>query len=170
MTASAPMAGPYDMSGVMRSLLIAEGSYPEPFFLPYVLLAYDSIYDLAPSLSAMLRPPYDTLLPRLFDGPHEGFEINRSLPSRPADIFRPEYLERFASDSSHPLRRALAENDLDRWKPRAPMRLYHCIGDDLGRHRRDVDRQPPEARRSRRHRHRRRAAPAPVHRAGARAR
>jgi hypothetical protein len=38
-------------------------------------------------------------------------------------------LAAFRADTNHPLRLALRDNDLDRWTPKAPTRLYHCGGD-----------------------------------------
>jgi len=129
--ASAPMAGPYDMSGVMRDRFMSDAAYTQPFYMPYVVLAYNQVYHLADSLGAIFRAPYDKLLPGLFDGEQEGFDINRELPSQPKELFAPGYLAAFQRDSLHPLRQALRRNDLYDWTPRAPMRLYHCTADDL---------------------------------------
>lgn len=129
-TASAPMAGPYDMSGTMREFFMKNSRYADPFYLPYVVLAYNDVYHLADSLGQIFAEPYAERLPKLFNGENEGFTINEELPPVPKDVLAPAFLESFRTDSLNPLRRALLENDLTRWTPRAPMRLYHCISDD----------------------------------------
>lgn len=128
--ASAPMAGPYDMSGTMREFFMKDARYADPFYLPYVVLAYNEIYRLADSLHHIFAEPYATRLPELFNGENEGFTINQELPPVPKQVFNPAFLESFRKDSANPLRRALVENDLTQWTPRAPMRIYHCSADD----------------------------------------
>ncbi len=39
-TASIPMAGPYDVSGVQTDLLTNGENYPAPYYLPYLILSY----------------------------------------------------------------------------------------------------------------------------------
>jgi hypothetical protein len=131
-TASAPMAGAYDLSGTTADEMLSGRPQPNPYYLAYLLAAYQDVYRLAPSFADLLRPPYDTTLPPLFDGKHSGGEINAVLPQPPApptDIIKPEYLAAFRADPAHPLRRALRDNDLIGWTPEAPVRLFHCSGD-----------------------------------------
>lgn len=128
-TASAPMAGPYDMSGTMRELFMSNARYANPFYMPYVVLAYNEVYGLAESLDSIFAAPYAKYLPDLFDGTEEGFDINRDLPPVPKEMLHPEFLRNFQNDSLNPLRRALRQNDMWDWTPRAPMRLYHCTAD-----------------------------------------
>ena len=51
------------------------------------------------------------------------------MPSIPNRIVKPGFLAALRADPGHPLRRALRDNDLTSWAPRAPVRLYHCSGD-----------------------------------------
>jgi hypothetical protein len=128
-TACAPMAGAYDLSGVTASNFLSGATPPNPYYFLYLLAAYQSVYHLAGSLSDLLVPPYDTTLPPLLDGTHIGRDINTNLPPDPVQILKPAYLAEFRANPRHPLRLALADNDLYRWRPRAPMRLYHCAAD-----------------------------------------
>ena len=102
---------------------------PNPYYFAYLLASYQQVYHLAPSVSDILAAPYDSTLPPLFQGNTSGSDINKAMPGNPADILKPEYLEAFKSDPRHPLRLALEENDVYAWKPRSPLRLYHCAGD-----------------------------------------
>jgi len=129
LTASAPMAGPHDMSGTMANLLTTNQPYTSPYYLPYVLFAYNSVYRLYDSVTQALVEPYATRLPPLFDGRHSDAQINAEMPSVPSQILKPEFLLAFQTDPQHPFRAALQRNDLYNWRPVARMRLYHCAGD-----------------------------------------
>ncbi len=128
-TACAPMAGAYDLSGVTTTNFLSGAAQPNPYYFLYLLAAYQSVYHFAGSLSNLLTAPYDTTLPPLLDGTHAGSDINTNLPANPVLILKPAYLADFRANPRHPLRLALADNDLYRWRPRAPLRLYHCAAD-----------------------------------------
>jgi hypothetical protein len=128
-TACAPMAGAYDLSGVTVSNFLSGTVAPNPYYFLYLLAAYQKVYHLAPKLSDLLAAPYDTTLPPLLDGAHDGSQLNLALPADPVQILKLAYLAAFRSNPRHPLRLALAENDVYRWRPRAPLRLYHCAAD-----------------------------------------
>lgn len=130
LTASAPCAGAHDLSGTAVEDLLSGRTPPNPYYSAYLIFAYQEIYGLAPSISDLLRPPYDRTLPPLFDGTHGSDALNAALPARPSDILRPEVLEAFRADPNHPIRQALRSNDTHTgWIPRTPTRLYHCQGD-----------------------------------------
>jgi len=128
-TACAPMAGAYDLSGVAADDFLTNRYTPNPYYFIYLLAAYQDVYHLAPSLAEVLAAPYNATLPPLLGGNSTGSQINAAMPANPVQILRPEYLAAFRANRRHPLRLALQDNDLDRWRPRAPLRLYHCSGD-----------------------------------------
>ena len=127
-TASAPMAGAYDLSGVTAADALTN-ALPNPYYFALILSAYQQVYHLTNSLSDLLVAPYSTTLPPLLDGSHDGSAINAAMPSFITNILLPAVLEAFEHDPSYPLRQALEDNDLYHWVPRAPTRLYHCGGD-----------------------------------------
>lgn len=129
-TASAPMAGPYDVSGVELHDILSPRCPPNPYYAAYVLVAYQSVYSLAPSWADLLAPPYDTTIPPLFNGNTSGTDINSVLPAcNISSILHPAVLYSLTNDPGSPLYQALRDNDLYRWRPVAPVRLYHCSGD-----------------------------------------
>jgi hypothetical protein len=128
-TACAPMAGPYDLSGVTTTNFLSGSLPPNPYYLLYLLAAYQSVYHFANSLSDLLATNYAITLPPLLDGNHDSGELNASLPADPTQILKPAFLADFRANPRHPLRLALMDNDLYRWRPRAPLRLYHCAAD-----------------------------------------
>jgi hypothetical protein len=128
-TACAPMAGAYDLSGVTTTNFLSGAAQPNPYYFIYLLAAYQDVYHLAPSLADMLTPPYDTKLPPLLHGNATSTQINTNMPADPVLILKPEFLAAFQSNPRHPLRLALADNDLYRWKPQSPLHLFHCAAD-----------------------------------------
>ncbi len=127
--ACAPMAGAYDLSGVTAEDILSGREQPNPYYFALLLAAYQSVYQLAPALGDMLAAPYDSTLPPLLRGNATGTQINDAIPAAPLQILKPAYLAAFLASEEHPFRLALRENDLYRWKPRAPLRLFHCAGD-----------------------------------------
>jgi pimeloyl-ACP methyl ester carboxylesterase len=131
-TACAPMAGAYDLSGVTAADFLSDRPKPNPYYFLYLLAAYQEVYELAPSLADLLVAPYSTTLPPLLGGNSTGSEINALMPQypdQPTQILKPEYLADFKTNSHNPLRIALEDNDVYRWKPVTPLRFYHCAGD-----------------------------------------
>ncbi|MEM9918225.1 MAG: T9SS type A sorting domain-containing protein [Bacteroidota bacterium] len=131
-TASNPMAGPYDLAGIQSNVIIDDVEYSTPAYLPYIMLAYNGIYDyLGFEMDEIFISPYDTLLPPLFDGTMELGEISELMPAIPNRVLQPALLDSFKNNLDHPFRRALEDNELiNGWTPASPMRLTHCMGDD----------------------------------------
>lgn len=130
-TASAPMSGPYDISGVQTDMIIDNQPFSFPGFLPYVVMGYQAAYgDLYDSLDEIFQEPYASELPDLFDGTNSIGYISTQLPSVPNEMLLPEVFEAFQTDPQHPLRLALADNDVYDWAPLAPTRLYYCTEDE----------------------------------------
>lgn len=128
-TASAPMAGPYNLSEVMVAQILDTGEYPSPGYLPYTLISYDRVYDLFSDWRDVFKEPYASRVEDYFDGIKAFQFINAQLPAVPLKMLSDEFVAAF-QEAQHPLRRALEENDIHNWAPEAPMRLFHCIGDD----------------------------------------
>ena len=129
-TACAPMAGPYDMSGTELNDMLSPRCPPNAYDAAYVVVAYQSVYSLAPSWSDLLAPPYDTTIPPLFNGNTSSTNINSALPAcNVSSILTPAVLHSLTNDPGSPMYQAWRDNDVYRWKPIAPVRLYHCSGD-----------------------------------------
>lgn len=130
-TASAPASGPYDVSGVQAAVIVADDPYPAPYYLPYVLFGLGSVYtDLYDEVIEVLKEPWATDLPPLFDGNYPASAVDALMPEVPSQIIQDELLEAFIADPDHPFRVALREQDLYDWAPQAPTRMYYCEADD----------------------------------------
>ncbi len=130
-TASAPAAGPYDISGSQAGPISSNEFYASPEYLPYVIFSYQLVYgNIYDTPSDFLVSPYDTVLLPMFDGQHSGGQIALAMPDVPAEIIQPDELADFIANPNHPMRLALADNDRFDWAPQSPMRLYYCSADE----------------------------------------
>jgi pimeloyl-ACP methyl ester carboxylesterase len=130
-TASAPMAGAYDMSGTMLQLFLSGDPVPSPLQFPYVLLTYNGIYGIYEDITNLLAEAYIKTVLGLFDGENDSDTIDAALPSLPHELFAPNFLAVLESSDYHPAKVALENNDVYRWTPVSPTRLYHCLDDDI---------------------------------------
>lgn len=128
-TASCPMSGPYDLSGVMVDVMLSDSNYAVPGYLPYLVFSWNQRYQFYTNPGDYLTAPYDTLLPPLFNGQHSIGYINNFTPSVPKLIFKQDVIDTFANNPNHPFRLALADNDVYNWKPTAPVHIVFCRAD-----------------------------------------
>ncbi len=141
-TACAPMSGPYDISGAQTDFVLSDEPYGAPFYLPYLMLAYNDIYKMYDTPSDYLESPYDTLIPPLFDGNFDGWEIDLEMPSVPKDIIKQDVMEDFLlHENTNPFRIALRDNDLTEWKPTVPIIMYYCTADELVNYQNSINAQ-----------------------------
>jgi secretory lipase len=129
-TASAPMAGPYDLSTSLTDVL-SSTSYPSPGYVAFAFWAYDRIYALN-MLNQVFTPVFAAKLDTLFDGSHElAGEINPALSTDIATLFQGQFLTDFKGSGAVALKTGIRENNLYNWTPAVAMRLIHCQGDDI---------------------------------------
>lgn len=123
-------SGPYDVSGVQEAVIRDSSSYPDPGYLPYIAVSYQHVYgNLYDSLEQAFRPPYDSIVAEKFQGFDEISQINPLLPRIPQNMLQRSYFEDYVNDSSHPMRLALADNNVYAWAPNVPVELYYCPND-----------------------------------------
>jgi len=131
-TASFPMAGPYDLSGTMIDYFLSIPFYPSPYYVPYVLTSHLWNYQgLNVEFNDYFDPFWADTLSSLYDGTHSGSEVNNLMPDNPLDILLPDVLQEFIDDEEHFFRQTLNENTLFNWVPESPTYFYHGIGDDI---------------------------------------
>jgi len=148
-TASAPLSGPHDLSGVMRGVMLSDSTFKAPYSIPMVLTSYNYAYGGQTALfnpgSAML-PPYNTTIPPLFDGNTTSDTISEAMGMTfsPVNLIVPkstltqQFIEQLTLDTS-PVVAFLKQNDSYRlpgnvnsvWVPTVPMRMIHHKSDDL---------------------------------------
>ena len=129
---SIPMSGPYDLSGVQKESSLGMNEYSAPFYIPYILLSYRTLYPNLNTYSVdeMFASPYRSIA-YYFNGQYRADQINALLPNIPNKMLNSDFYESVMSNSKHPLSLALAENDLTDWAPSSPIHFYYCGGDKL---------------------------------------
>jgi len=125
-------SGAYSLSYIQKKFLFDNPQYPNPAFLPYILLGYQEVYEnLYNSLGQVFVNPYKKTIPEYFNGDFTVEEIDNQLPVLWKDMFVPRYLWNIQYRYFHPVNIALRDNDLIKWKPKADLHLYYCNCDEL---------------------------------------
>lgn len=139
-TASAPMAGPHDLSGAMRDVILADSTFKAPYFIPFVLTSYFSIYqDTTLNPNYTLQTPFNTTLPPLLNGNSTAETINRAMGMSYSpvslivakSVLTPQFIGDLQNTTSA-MYLHLRENDTYRgWTPNVPIRMFHHLNDEL---------------------------------------
>jgi len=149
-TASAPLSGPHDLSGEMRTLILSNNTSKAPYFLPFLLTGYNYAYgqtSVFNPLSAMLSP-FNTTVPPRFDGSTQSDMINEAMGMAfspvnlivPKSVLTTTFASQLATDTLPGsafdfLRRndsyRVSQTDISTWKPTVPIRMYHHRNDEL---------------------------------------
>lgn len=125
-------SGAYSLSYIQKNFLFNNTNYPNPSFLPYLLLGYQGVYgNLYSNLSQVFVPPYNLTIPGLFNGLLDVEDIDNQLPATWKSMFVPRYLWNIQYNYFHPVNAALRANDLINWKPKNDLHLYYCNCDEL---------------------------------------
>jgi fermentation-respiration switch protein FrsA (DUF1100 family) len=126
-TAAAPMSGPYAMDSTARVVIADTRPLTQNTVNALMLMsAYETMYDVAPSLSDLVISPFDAVGERIMRDGISAADIaalQPPPPTTPREILTPLALA-MLDDPSSPLREALRRNDTFDWTPVAPMRLY----------------------------------------------
>ena len=131
LTASFPMAGPYDLSGTMVDFYLSINYYPQPYYVANVLFNHLDYYDSLDNLGDYFLPFWADTLAGLFDGTHSGTFINSLMPENPIEILLPDVINDFTVNNENLFRLTLEENTLLDWTPITPTYLMHATGDDI---------------------------------------
>jgi fermentation-respiration switch protein FrsA (DUF1100 family) len=127
---TATAGGVFDVERWFLSSLDNVTTVTLPLYMSYLLLAYDDVYDVYDRTSEVFRQPWASTVPDLFDMRHYFDDVLSALPSSSLALLKPSFFTNVTSDPRHPLRQRLRENAVDRWTPRAPLRVYHSPDDE----------------------------------------
>ncbi len=131
-TASAPMAGPYDLSETVESIFQQE-SYPSPEYIAFFMTAYDDIYTWN-RLDSFFKSPYAEMMTGLFDGSKTYAEINNQLPESLHLLLKWDFVSDYLQGKETEVQAAILENTLLNWKSSAPIRFFHGDADETVPH------------------------------------
>ena len=126
---TATVGGIFDVEHGSWPALANEGTVTLPLYLSYILLAYDDVYDVYERRTDVFRQPYASTVDGLFDMRHFFDDVLAGLPPTARALLKPSYVASLLEPTS-PLRARLRQNAVDRWRPRAPIRVYHSQDDE----------------------------------------
>jgi pimeloyl-ACP methyl ester carboxylesterase len=127
-SASVPMAGPYDLKST-TDFMLQQTTYNYPAYLAFFYYAYDELYNWN-RMDEIFNSPYNAAIPSLFDGSNEFSEINQQLPTQVSALIKQDFINNYLNGNENALNEALAENSLLDWIPDAPIHFFHGDSDD----------------------------------------
>jgi len=128
-TMAAPMSGPYIMDGLAQQVL-SQPQLSVPSFMANIGYAYAKAYD--EDIASVINEPYASKLDSLFDGSRSRPQIDPELTtvtSGPDGLFKQSFVNEFFAGNW--FTQAVVENSLYKWAPQTPVKLVHCMGDDV---------------------------------------
>lgn len=130
-TASEPCSGPYNLSGVQATGTADSNYYVNPSGILYVAFAFQSVYgNLYDSVQQFLLPPYDSILPPLFNGLYSQDFIDSLMPHHIDSFIVSSLLHGFLDSTNSPFQTDLRDNDVYQWLPTSPMQMTYCTQDE----------------------------------------
>lgn len=133
-TAVAPGSAPYDWYQTIWFMALHPGPRAT-IYMAYFFYATQTFRNYWSGLDEIFKKPYNTLIPKLFDGYHQPSEILQSLPAQPKDIFNyPFYANVVNGTDIHSKKLEKNFNHYD-FKSTSPLLLVGTQGDkDLPYH------------------------------------
>ncbi|UCE06865.1 MAG: alpha/beta hydrolase [bacterium] len=129
LTAVAPMAGPYDLHGMMLSMF-QQGEYSTPAYIAFFLTAYNEVYKWN-RLSEIFRAPYASRMSGLFDGSKTWGQVISQLPATFSELMNASFVANVILGNEPGVVQAIQENTLLNWTPKTPIHFFHGDADDV---------------------------------------
>jgi hypothetical protein len=127
---TAVVGGVFDVERWFLASLENATTLFQPLYVAYLLLAFDDVYDVYGAATDVFRPAYAARVDDLFDMRHFFDDVAAELPPPARDLLTRAYYRRIVTDANDPMRLRLRENAVDRWRPVAPIRVYHSPVDE----------------------------------------
>ncbi len=129
LTASAPMAGPYDINLTARNLIEQE-VYEQPSFLAFIIVSYDE-YENWNRIDDIFNSPYNQNVVQLFDGSLSTEDINPQLSNNISELFTSSFINNFLNGTDTQVINAFSANSLLDWSSNVPTKFYHGDADEF---------------------------------------
>jgi len=134
--AGAHLAGPYNMSGSLRSNAVIAGYQ---FFVPYLVVAWQKVYgNVYANVTDVFKTPYSGWIEDLLPSPTYTYETlitSGKLPYGPSPtqardaMFNTSYVDTLRANENSGLMKAAKKNDLLGWNPKSRLLLCGGAGD-----------------------------------------
>jgi hypothetical protein len=130
-TASSPMSGNHDVSGVQN--LILDGQNPKTDRMAHLMYGYQKIYKIFPNeeqFKHIFKPEYTDVIEELLAKGNNEFSLENSVPDLPEEMLKPHIYNIFKNDPDFLFTKKMKENDNYKWVPESPVQFCYCKGDD----------------------------------------
>ena len=119
------MDGPYDLSGTMLDVMLNNNPFPVPYFLPMMLVGYNTMYPGTFSYEAMLKEPYRTDIPKYTTGFNNETVVNSKMPADKIlkKIFTDAFYDTLKNLNSRAFQYMYENNSYVNWSPKSKMLL-----------------------------------------------
>ncbi len=126
------MDGPYDLSGTMLDVMLGDAPFPVPYFLPMMLVGYNTMYPNIFNYESMLKQPYRTDIPQYTTGFYNETVVNSKMPPDRIlkKVFTDAYIDSLKNPNSQARQTMYGNNSYVNWTPKSKMLLWHCQNDD----------------------------------------
>ncbi len=122
-SASAPLAGAFDLSLTVDSILSWE-TYIEPVLIANLVYSYDHYNDWN-RLGEIFQEPYASNIPGYFNGTYMLEGINAKLTENLQELLQAEFITGYRNGNEPALEQALEANSLLTYTPSAPVRFIY---------------------------------------------
>ena len=131
LTGSICMEGPYDLSGAMRNIMLKDTAFPVPYFLPLMLVGYNTVYPDVFDYNVVLKDPYLTNIPKYTNGFYDESVVDSIMPESHIlkDVFTNAFIDSLNNTSLSAVK-TLYNNNSYTWTPVTDIYLWHCENDD----------------------------------------
>jgi hypothetical protein len=127
---TAIVGGILDVEKWFLASLENDMTFYQPVYVTYLLLAFNDIYNVYGSTSDVFRGRYARIVEDLFDMRHFFDDVAAELALPARNMLKPAYYAQVTGNPNNPMRVRLRENAVDRWRPAAPVRVYHSPVDE----------------------------------------
>lgn len=126
------MDGPYDLSGTMLDVMLSDNPFPVPYFLPMLMVGYNTMYPETYDYELMLKEPYKTDIPEYTNGFYNDSVVNSKMPPDKIlkKIFTDAFYDSLKNFNSKAFQVLYENNAYINWAPKSKMLLWHCQNDD----------------------------------------
>ena len=124
--------GPYDLSGTMLDVMLADKPFPVPYFLPMLMVGYNTMYPNNFDYATILKEPYRTDIPKYTTGFYPESVVNGIMPPDKIlkKIFTDSFYDTLKNVNSKAWNILYGNNAYVNWVPKSKMLLWHCQNDD----------------------------------------
>jgi hypothetical protein len=105
-------------------------TYPQPYYLGYILNAYSKYGQFTNPISDLFREPYATRVGTMYNGTLTSDQLNAQLTTSIPDLLTSEFLADYSTSAKYSsVRASLESNSIAAWHGYKPLLMLHGSAD-----------------------------------------